>query len=710
MGNQDGSERMENHMIQFTEQEILHLQEKAKKQPEVVEHLKQKVRDVFEGPVIVPKTGIANWILYYYCPKCSMELEFHPEKPHQHRCPSCGQVLTGEPYDSAWWGHINMKNYDACFQMALIYLLTNEDAYAKKAIAIMTEYAKYYKDYEVHGNIPYNGPGKAGAQTLDEANFQRTFAMTYDLLADCMTEEEKVSVRDGMLLPGAQFLVQHRHNQLHNHEVIINSAIAIIGLIFGRDDYIQFSVYEKYGILYQLEHAMLPNHMWFEGAFGYHFYALTSFFAYEKFALHTPHSHISHPNYKAMMELLFSYLEPGFRIPMLNDTNYNHNKSSLYLFEFAYREIGGEKLLYILNKLYEDQKRDNLEAFIYGVDELEPCDLPLSNYHTPVGTFGHTILRASNDRYLLFKHDSYGGEHDHYDRLAISYLAYRKRIAPDLGTTGYGAFLHYDYYKNTGSHNTVAIGGENQAPVNCSLNRYEEKDGVIYVEAEADWTAAYEMPDSFTIVQWNEENYRSVRMKRKIAWADRYFAEVFTVEGADAALPIDWIMHVSGTCLTEAKGKMTGVLSDKKPYKHIHDVQELRLYEEEYTEEYAGEEGAEGKDTQKCCMQGHTPQKTEKIEYLDDGIRTTVYSMQCGQKILLGMGPDNPSTSDVCYLIERRYGGKAVYAHVIESDDGENVIQDVKFEIGDDGCGRILVTTIGEQEDVKTKVTEVLEF
>ncbi len=59
-----------------------------------------------------------------------------------------------------------------------------------------------------------------------------------------------------------------------------------------------------------------------------------------------PHSHISHPNYKAMMELLVDYLEPGFRIPMLNDTNYGHTSSSLYLYEFAYREIGGEKLLF----------------------------------------------------------------------------------------------------------------------------------------------------------------------------------------------------------------------------------------------------------------------------------------------------------------------------------------------------------------------------
>ncbi len=78
------------------------------------------------------------------------------------------------------------------------------------------------------------GRGKAGAQTLDEANFLRSFALTYDLLESCMSTQEKEKIRDGLLLPGAEFLIEHRHMQLHNHEVIINSAIAIIGLILEK--------------------------------------------------------------------------------------------------------------------------------------------------------------------------------------------------------------------------------------------------------------------------------------------------------------------------------------------------------------------------------------------------------------------------------------------------------------------------------------------
>ncbi|MDO5418367.1 MAG: heparinase II/III family protein, partial [Lachnospiraceae bacterium] len=204
-----------------------------------------------------------------------------------------------------------------------------------------------------------------------------------------------------------------------------------------------------------------------------------------------------------MLDVVCDYLDADDGIPMLNDTNYGHAAHMYPRVEFAYRELGGGRMAYFLNSYYKNHKRDSLDAFLYGVDTIEEASFEKKNYHTEIGKPGHTILRGKDGRYLLFKHDRYGGEHDHYDRLGISYQAYGKPISRDLGTTGYGAVMHYDYYKNTGTNNTCVIGEENQAPADGRLTRYEERDGVVYVEAEADWTAPYEMPDSFTIVQWS---------------------------------------------------------------------------------------------------------------------------------------------------------------------------------------------------------------
>ena len=115
-------------MIQFTSEEVDKLRKKSKAYPLTIEKLKRDVEEVFHGKQIVPKTGIANWTLYYYCPDCSVQLQFKRESPTVHICPNCGKAWTGEPYDSAWWGLINRHNYDAVFGMAIIWLSTGEEA------------------------------------------------------------------------------------------------------------------------------------------------------------------------------------------------------------------------------------------------------------------------------------------------------------------------------------------------------------------------------------------------------------------------------------------------------------------------------------------------------------------------------------------------------------------------------------------------------
>lgn len=165
------------------------------------------------------------------------------------------------------------------------------------------------------------------------------------------------------------------------------------------------------------------------------------------------------------------------------------------------------------------------------------------------------------------------------------------------------------------------------------------------------------MPDSFCIVQWKEEYYRPVKMVRRIAWAKDYFAEVFTVEGADPQLPIDWVMHFSGRNVSFPEGQAVERISEKKPYKHITSVTSRKMR--------AGE-------------------GTFVTVYEDEGITTHVFGSCQGQTLLGGQGPDNPSSSKIPYQIEREYGGTGIFAHVITSSDGECKIRRVEFETGNE--------------------------
>ncbi len=635
-------------MIQFTKEDVILLRQKAQLFPDTIKKLKESVDTVFKGEIIVPKTGIANWRLYYYCPHCSVKLEFDRTKPHTHTCKTCNTTFTGEPYDSSWWGIVTGENYDGCYLMSLLSLITGEEEYALKAKAIMLECARNYPNYEVHGDIPYNGPGRAGAQTLDESGFQRNMALAYDLISDFFTQEEKDMVRDNMFIPGALFLKEHRHNQLHNHEAIINAAIAIIAMQFDNQELIDFAIYEKYGIIYQLEHAMQDNNMWFEGSFGYHFFALQSLLEFEKFAINTKHSQLSHENYKKMFEMVVDYLQPDHKLPMLNDTTFGHS-SHYDIFEFVYKYIKTDKILTLLNNTYTYKSRDNIDALLYGDSSLDKVfNYNTSNFHTKESLPGHTILRGSNDKYLLIKHDRYGGEHDHYDRLDLSYLAYNKRISPDLGTTGYGAVLHYAYYKNTASHNTICIGCENQAPVNAKLDSYKEIGDTTYVICSLDYSAPYEKLDSFTIKQWSDECYKDVKMIRKIAFNNDYFIEMFDVFNVDDNLSIDWNMHFLGELVSDYSFNDT-TIEDVNVYKYFTDLRQLDLA------------------------------NNYKLTYKVDDVFTYVYGKYTDQKVITAVAPDNPSNTSINFIVERAYNKDYRFAHVIETSKEESIIKEVIY-------------------------------
>ncbi len=640
-------------MIQFTKEEQLKLKEKCKEKPYIIKRLKEMCLEVYESEMLVPKEGIANWGQYYYCPDCSVHLTFNRKSPFGHECPKCHKILTGEPYDSSWWGTINSLNSNDSYYMGLLYLLTDDLSYARKAIDIMLEYSKYYNDYQVHGDIPYNDSGKAGAQTLDEAIFIRGFALSFDLLFEAMTERERTIIKEGMLIPGGEFLMEHRHSQVHNHEVITDATIGVLGILFEREDFIQLGLYDKYGLIYQLEHGMLDDHMWFEGTFGYHYYALSNFFAFEKFAVHTKYSNIHHPNYQKMLELITDFILPDNSFPMLNDINFGHGGlNGQYLYEFAYKQIQSTKLAQVLNRMYEKQERYNMDAFFYGVDDIPEEKITIQDYHSASGA-GNTVLHGPDDRYFGFKYGNYGGEHDHYDKLAISYVGHGQRITPDLGTTGYGAILHYDYYKNTGTHNTVTINEENQSPACGKVLRYEKVDGITYVEAEVNWNSPYEMPDSFTIVQWDEKSYKNVKMTRKIAWTGTYFVDLFLVEGARPEDTIDWSIHLIGERKTMYSDEIVvSCFTEKKPLKHLHEVT---------TKEH----------TKASCTQYQ----------LAGGVKADLYAMDFEGQTYYAKGPDNPSISDIEYVIERKKGGNAMFFHVLESYQGQSEISNVVFSI-----------------------------
>ncbi|MDE1315931.1 heparinase II/III-family protein [Vibrio aestuarianus] len=226
---------------------------------------------------------------------------------------------------------------------------------------------------------------------------------------------------------------------------------------------------------------------------------------------------------------------------------------------------------------------------------------------------------------LLLKHSPYGGEHDHYDRLGLILIKDGKEILPDVGTTGYGAELHYGYYKNSASHNTLVVNQKNQTPANPEVLNYIEQDDYQYIDTCVDWRKPAATVDSHTIKQWDEESYRDIQFRRSILWFGDLAIEINQVKNPHQQnLDLTW--HTRGTfnglpcSLSTAANPLSG------PLARMHS-----------------------------CKRADVNDAITRVNYRIPGCATYTqhHHIDGGHSILTGLAPDNPATSDLSYLLIR---------------------------------------------------------
>ena len=533
-------------MLQFTKHDAERLKQRTSRWSAALERAKAKCAFLFEYGIKVPVGTKSTWVMFYECPKDSAKLMYDYAKENEHACPVCGAVYSGEPYAGAWWRYTVEKVIDHGYLCALIWMATGERQYFQAAREILLGFADNYAGYELHGGIPYNNPGRISSQTLCEAMALRSLCLSYDILKKALCEKEQHHIERDLLTPSAQVLMEQRMSQIHNHEVVINAALGMAGLLLGRKDFADFGIESKYGLRYQLKYGVLADGLWFEGTLHYHFFSLYACMLFEKLAHATSYSLRSMGVYEKMFAMPLALLQPDFQLPCLGDSGREGGLEQLAdHYEYPYRIFGEPYMAQLLQTIYSRTTRDSAEALFFGADEITgEARLDLEEYHDAGGS-GFTVLRGTEGKYLLFKHGKYGGEHDHYDKLGIHFVAGGFDVVNDLGTVAYGAPHHYAYFKNTFSHNTVCINGLNQPPADGSVIQYARRSDGVLVEGHADWCGKGPELDSYTIEQWDRPSYEGVVMRRCILFAQEYFVEAFLVRGAQGRV-VDWIVHPQG--------------------------------------------------------------------------------------------------------------------------------------------------------------------
>ena len=638
----------------FSKEEIERIRERVRKNPRFVEKIEKNTKDV-RSKRYIQKSGLATWYHYFTCSHCGTRLTFDYNNSEYYTCPECGKVHSGEPYLGAWWETVLTMTSSAAYELAIGYIATGREDFLSCAREIILGYAVNYKNYEVHGGIPYNNPGRFASQVLSDCEPICYLAKAYSILSEHFTDDERSIVENEMFRPAAEHQKKYMTPQLHNHEVAICASIGAIGIAIGDEELIRFATDTKYGLKYQIDHAYLDDNMWFECSVSYHVYALRWFMVFEKMAKNTDFSLFNDPNYR---DKLYNALVFPLKLRVddtstirLND-GHGSLRNNQEIYEYAYSYFAKDELMTLLNACYAGGERESIDALLYGVDDLDNSIVaPSDNYFSESGS-GLAVIRGSDERMLLFKATPYGGEHDHYDRLALSFRAFGWDACMDFGTaSGYGSPLHYGYFKNTATHNTVVIDGKNMAPCDTRVSKYRvNAPDDIYLDAETLAPEEYKMLDSFTIKQWDDEVYRGVKMRRVISWHDEYFIDVFFVS-SDNEYKKDWTLHVDADLQIPNTATYIGKISSEGAQAYLANA---------YISEGSG---------------------TIKLSYRGKDANMDVYTLADGKELIFAEGPDNPASGKVSYLLERTSAAAPIFVNVIETYRKDPIIESVDISI-----------------------------
>ncbi|MEK3884983.1 heparinase II/III family protein [Paenibacillus sp. PL2-23] len=530
-----------------------------------VGHIREQARRAKEVRLELEAKQAANWGHYYHCRQDGARLQFSWNHPKTHKCPHCDQIWMGEPFDSAWVGLAHHQLGQLLKQGSILYAIEQDASLLEWMKETFLQYARVYETYVVHGDIPYNGPGKLFAQTLDEAHWILDLAMGYQYLEECFTSKERDFILEGLFRPCALFLIQYKEEQLHNHAVHITSAIAVLGFLL-QDQEVQAAGLEgPYGLHDQLKRGVLADGFWYEGSFGYHYYVIGALIQYAVTVEGTAWDCRNDPEINSIFKSMFDHplqlLLNNGKFANVNDWK---RGDSIYnyipYYEVALDWYGDEAYQGLLRELYsrEGTSRDSYLALLFG-KELMTLEQPaaerrelerLIQSDCSLAASGYTKISRPDGPYLFVKHSPFGGEHDHMDRLGISYGIGDIPLIDDPGTVAYAVPIHYAWFKHTYSHNTFCIDGHDQPPADGRRIAYEQESWGSWVVSDVNWMQDdYLMQGKILLptdmCTWNEEAYRGCSITRINAVTSKLFLDVFRVQ-ARAEQEIDILYHVKG--------------------------------------------------------------------------------------------------------------------------------------------------------------------
>ncbi len=560
-----------------------------------------------KSPVDIPARG-GQWPHWYSCPRDGVTLR--TVSPTEHRCPKCGTVYKGDPYDAVVLYRVHSVNSRAIRDLALAYRFTGREPYAQRARELLLGYAERYGTYALHNTRgePKVGGGRIMAQTLDEAVWLIPVAWGYAMVRETLSPEDRAKVERNLLLPAAEVIRTHRMG-IHNIQCWKNSAVGLVGFVTGNQELVREAIDDpERGFRAQIARGVTADGLWFEGSLGYHRYTMDALWPLAEAARHAGIDLYSE-RYRSLYDAPLALALPDGEAPGFNDNSGGNALAAAPLYELAYARSKTPAY----GRLAARSKRDSVQALLYGAEQA-PSGPMIPTESTLLREAGFAVLRSPGIA-IAERFGMHGGGHGHPDKLNIATYGAGRPWGLDPGSINYGVPLHREWYRSTIAHNTVTVDEALQNNTDGKLVRWENNT----LETSADGV------------------YAGVSLRRIVSLEGARAKDRFECR-SQAEHVYDWAFHAAGKVTTSLKlAPHAGPLGKANGYQHIENV-----------------------------SAAHTD-SAFWVRWERDGARLTLHMEGApNTEVFLGEGPGRDPADRVPVIVVRRHGPSAVFAAVHE--------------------------------------------
>ncbi|HWB95845.1 MAG TPA: heparinase II/III family protein, partial [Bryobacteraceae bacterium] len=494
-------------------------------------------------PAALPDRG-GQWMHWYSCKRDGVGLQ--TVSPTEHRCPKCGAIYRGDPYDAVVLSHVHNRYSAAVRDLGLAYRFSGNAAYAARAREILVAYADRYHTYprhDINGQDNVRG-ARIMPQTLDESTWLIPVAWGYALVRETLAESERRHVDQDLLVAAADVIRAHRMG-IHNIQCWKNSAVALAGWVTEHTDLVREAIDDpERGFRAQIARGVTDDGLWFEGSLGYHQYTMQALWPLVEGARQAGLDLYS-DRYRSLYDAPLALAFPNGEPPGYNDNRGANVLRYAPLYEIAYARWRRPAYGHLLART----RRDTLEALVYGEQDV-PSGPMIPEESVLLRTAGYAMIHTGSVA-VAERFGMHGGGHGHPDMLNLVTFGAGYMWGLDPGSINYGVPLHGEWYRSTIAHNTVSVDQQLQAAVDGKL--VEWKSGA----------------DETRLATSVEGAYPEVTLRRTVVAARSGSVEDRFECSSGVEHVYDWAFHSSGAFQSSLTFEPRGPLGESAGYQHV---------------------------------------------------------------------------------------------------------------------------------------------